>query len=148
MVYGILMCSTCGGKFHEVQAHKYNPDKRPNGTWFRLLPVYRRDCWGSFPENDPAISGADLACPACGSAYMNIHNRVTWHDGDIVHGRGPEAFKALTAKPKPIGAEYSPDFDFFIEQQTDPFAKMGEITAAAKATTPHVKKKKNKGKKT
>ena len=110
MVYGIVSCAACGGRYHMVLADRYDPHQRPNGTWFRLLDFYRLNAWSSFPTNDRAVAGADLACPGCGAPYQDVHGRTVWYVDGEKYGVGVKAYERAT---RPRGAEYSPEFDFF-----------------------------------
>lgn len=97
MPYGLYFCKACGACYHEVRADKYDPNQRPNATWFRLKPFYRNNGWGSFPENDPAFSGAELWCPGCGASYMGVHENTWWFDDKGKgYGRGPVGFQEVT----------------------------------------------------
>jgi len=94
-----------------VLADKYDPHRRPDGTWFRLLDFYQRNAWSSFPTNDVSVAGADLVCPGCGAPYQDVHERIVWYDDeDQKYGVGPKAFERMT---RPKGADFDPDFDFF-----------------------------------
>lgn len=111
MKYGLYPCSACGDCYHMVLADRYDPNSRPNGTWFRLLKFYRDNAWPSFPTNDPAVTEAGLVCPGCGAPYLNVHGRTLWYDvGGQRYGAGPKAHQRLT-RPKGVG--FDPDFDFF-----------------------------------
>lgn len=96
MAYGLYRCATCSHCYHSVRADTYDPDARPNGTWFRLRDFYRLNLWHSFPENDAAISSSELWCPGCGDVYRHVHERTKWfNDSGEEVGHGPEAFREL-----------------------------------------------------
>lgn len=117
-IYGLLPCSNCGEVFHKIRFDRYRASRQPNATWFELLPEFGPGGanWDAFPINDPALRGADLACPGCGHVYLQIHHLVRWYvrekkkKPDRYLGQGQKAlFAYLDTRseedPEPEGAE-------------------------------------------
>lgn len=88
--YGLYHCPWCGDCYHEVLLETYSHTKRPNGTWFRLLPEYGPEGanWTSFPTNDPSLVEADLSCPGCGGIYEDIREKTCWYLAGLSFGSG------------------------------------------------------------
>lgn len=120
---GKLLCRSCGNSHHETTL-KYSPDEPANGTMLTLQERFgpRGWNWQSFPENDPAIRGADLTCPWCGSVYFQVHENIDWYLRGEHKGRGADVYREL--------------------YQANLVALKKELSAAAKAAKPATRKRK------